>query len=228
MSLKEELLFPIERLYRSLIYPFKRLSLEKKTRSILSPGSYIKNAKLCGRNYLGRFTAFRDGELGYGSYINHHGDFTHAIIGRYTSIGAYVSTAVGSHPLKGHIAMHPAFTDPDCPFGFTFTSEKSFTDSHGYINIGNDVWIGNNVLILDGAEIGDGAVVGAGAVVAGTLPPYSISVGVPAKPIRYRFSPEEIEILLKGKWWERDEDWIREHIKDFSDPKRLSLRYLYE
>ena len=44
MSLKEELLFPIERLYRSLIYPFKRLSLEKKTGSILSPGSYIKNA----------------------------------------------------------------------------------------------------------------------------------------------------------------------------------------
>ena len=78
------------------------------------------------------------------------------------------------------------------------------------------------MVILDGAKIGDGAVVGAGAVVKGTLPPYSINVGVPAKTVRYRFSEEEIKKLLELKWWEKDEKWIRSHIEDFSDVSKLT------
>jgi acetyltransferase-like isoleucine patch superfamily enzyme len=54
------------------------------------------------------------------------------------------------------------------------------------IVIGNDVWIGASVVVTAGVTIGDGAVVGAGAVVTKDLPPYSISVGVPAKVVKYR------------------------------------------
>ncbi len=78
------------------------------------------------------------------------------------------------------------------------------------------------MVILDGAKIGDGAVVGAGSVVKGELPPYSINAGVPAKTIRYRFTEEEIQALLKLKWWEKDESWIRSHIEDFNDVSRLT------
>ncbi len=208
-------------LYRTFIYPFRRLALEKRTGSILLPGSYVRNARLMGKNYLGKGTAFRDGTLGYGSYINSYGDFTHAEIGKYCSIGAYVSTAVGSHPLDGAAAMHPAFTDPASGFGFVYAREKTFRDDTPPIRIGNDVWIGNHVLILDGVTIGDGAVVGAGAVVARDLPPYSISVGVPAKPIRYRFSPDVIEKLLSFRWWDREEEWIRFHIGEFRNAEEL-------
>ena len=63
--------------------------------------------------------------------------------------------------------------------------------------IGNDVWIGANVSILPGVYIGDGAVIAAGAVVTKDVEPYAIVGGVPAKVIRYRFSPKEIYILLK-------------------------------
>jgi acetyltransferase-like isoleucine patch superfamily enzyme len=52
--------------------------------------------------------------------------------------------------------------------------------------IGTDVWLGAGVKVLGGVTIGDGCVVGAGAVVAKDLPPYSISVGVPAKPVDQR------------------------------------------
>ena len=59
--------------------------------------------------------------------------------------------------------------------------------------IEDDVWCGANVTILKGVTIGRGSVVAAGAVVTNSFPPYSIIGGVPAKLIKMRFTPEEIE-----------------------------------
>ncbi len=210
-------------LYRTFIYPVKRFLLECSTKSILMPGSYIsKDSLLEGRNYLGKNAALRGSKLGYGSYINNNSDFSHSDIGYYTSIGANVTTAVGGHPLDSSCALHPAFTNRNKTFGFSYTDKDTYTDRTDRIRIGSDVWIGNNVVILDGAKIGDGAVVGAGSLVKGELPPYSINVGVPAKTIRYRFSEEEIAELLKLKWWEKDEKWINSHIEDFNDVGKLT------
>ncbi len=212
-----------ERIYRILIYPVKSFAVECSTGSIFLSGSYFsKDSVIEGKNYLGKNTAIHGCRLGYGSYINNNGDFSHADIGYYTSIGANVTTAVGSHPLNGYVALHPAFTYKKKVFGYSFADKDTYTDETPRISIGSDVWIGNNVVILDGAKIGDGAVVGAGSVVKGELPPYSINVGVPAKTIRYRFTEEEIQALLKLKWWEKDESWIHSHIEDFNDVRRLT------
>ena len=93
------------------------------------------------------------------------------------------------------------------------------------VEIGNDVWIGSHVLILDGVTIGDGAVVAAGAVVTKDVEPYAIYGGVPAKLIKYRFPPKTIEMLLKMKWWDKEEKWIREHTEDFEDVERFTRLY---
>ena len=213
----------IERAYRIILYPVKSFAVECSTGSIFLPGSYFsKDSVIEGKNYLGKNTAIHGCRLGYGSYINNNGDFSHTDIGYYTSIGANVTTAVGSHPLNGYVALHPAFTYKKKVFSYSFVDKDIYTDETPRISIGSDVWIGNNVVILDGAKIGDGAVVGAGSVVKGELPPYSINAGVPAKTIRYRFTEEEIQALLKLKWWEKDESWIRSHIEDFNDVSRLT------
>lgn len=81
--------------------------------------------------------------------------------------------------------------------------------------LGNDVWVGSNVLINGGVKIGDGAVIAAGAVVVKDVPPYAIVGGVPAKIIRYRFSPEIIEKLLELKWWNLDDEILKEKIGFF-------------
>ena len=81
-------------------------------------------------------------------------------------------------------------------------------DNKGDIVIGNDVWIGYEAVILSGVTVGDGAIIGARAVVTKDVPPYTIVGGVPAKPIRKRFSEDTIASLLEIKWW----DWPKERI----------------
>lgn len=75
--------------------------------------------------------------------------------------------------------------------------------------IGNDVWIGHGATILPGAQIGDGAMIGARAVVAGTIAPYTVAAGNPARQIRQRFTDSTVERLLKLRWW----DWSLERIR---------------
>ncbi len=83
-------------------------------------------------------------------------------------------------------------------------------DNKGDIVVGNDVWIGYEAVILSGVTIGDGAVIGARAVVTKDVPPYTIVGGVPAKPIKKRFSEENIKKLQSICWW----DWPKEKIAE--------------
>nr|MDN4742047.1 CatB-related O-acetyltransferase [Lachnospiraceae bacterium C1.1] len=208
-------------LYRLTFLKIKKFKIEIKKNCIFKSGAYIRNAEFEGRNFLGRNTSFVNGRMGYGSYINRDGDITETDIGRYSSIGANVSTVVGRHPIEKQLAMHPAFTDPDPVFGFSFAKKKTFAENNGRISIGNDVWIGNHVKILDGVKIADGAVIGAGAVVTKDIPPYAVAAGVPARVIKYRFDEKTVEKLLRLKWWDKEESWIRTNIDGFEDAKLL-------
>lgn len=86
-------------------------------------------------------------------------------------------------------------------------------DNKGDILIGNDVWIGYEAVIMAGVTIGDGAIVGTRAVVTKDVPPYTIVGGVPARPIKKRFSEETIEKLLELQWW----DWSPEELAENID-----------
>ncbi len=83
----------------------------------------------------------------------------------------------------------------------------------GPIIIGNDVWIGTGVTILSGVTIGDGAVIGANAVVSKDVPPYAIAVGNPARVVKYRFSSDVIETLLRISWWNWPDDEINDVVR---------------
>ena len=82
----------------------------------------------------------------------------------------------------------------------------------------NDVWIGTNAIILKDVTVGDGAIIGAGSIVTKSVPPYSIVAGNPAKIVKYRFNNDEIEALLKIKWWEWPDHIIEKNIDNFYLP----------
>lgn len=140
------------------------------------------------------------GEYTYGN-VARRGEMNDVNIGKYCSIA------------KGVVV--------DCGFGhnITYASTYPFNSNFGIdvphnvvckgdINIGNDVWIGEDVMIMSGVTIGDGAIIGARSLVTKDVPPYSIFAGSPAKFLRYRFNPFQIEKLLEIKWW----DWGHEKI----------------
>ena len=59
--------------------------------------------------------------------------------------------------------------------------------------IETDCWIGANATILKGVTIGRGSIVAAGSVVTRSMPEYSIIGGIPAKVLKPRFSPLDLE-----------------------------------
>lgn len=54
------------------------------------------------------------------------------------------------------------------------------------IEIGDDVWISASCVVMAGARIETGAVIGANSVVSTPIPPYSIALGYPARPLKER------------------------------------------
>lgn len=79
--------------------------------------------------------------------------------------------------------------------------------------IGNDVWIGFDSLIMPGVSIGNGSIISSRSVVVSDVEPYTIVGGNPAKQIRKRFEPEQIDSLNKISWWDWPIEKITEHLE---------------
>lgn len=84
------------------------------------------------------------------------------------------------------------------------------------IIVESDVWIGRNVTILSGVHIGRGCTIGAGAVVTKSLPPYCVAVGVPAKPIKFKWTIDEI-LIHEEQLYPINERYTRTELEQFFD-----------
>lgn len=179
--------------------------------------------------YVGKGSEVVCSEFGRSSYVANNSSITFAKIGNYCAIGDNVRICLGNHPTRDFVSVHPCFYSKDGQGTPSYVQEDLFS-GHKFIDkggkfvveIGNDVWIGNNVSILDGIRIGNGAVIGIGSVVTKDVKPYSIVGGIPAKLIRMRFEADEINFLNKLKWWDKNEDWIRDNANKFASIKRMT------
>ena len=191
---------------------------------------FTRSSRMCGKsrlegcNFLDKNSILSDSVLGFASYIGHDTVLERTVVGRYTCIGPNVSIVTGVHPTSKFVSVHPAFFSLKKQTGFSYVEEQKFceekyvdAENEIYVKIGNDVWIGNGARVMSGVTIGDGAIIAAGAVVTKDVEPYAIVGGVPAHVIRYRFEPDDIEFLLKFRWWEKGQEWIEKHAEEFED-----------
>ena len=154
--------------------------------------------------------------IGKCTYIASNSRIHLSEIGRFCSIGHDVKIGLGKHPSNMFVSTYPSFYNREFHIPFIKQNEIKFQEFE-LIKIGNDVWIGDRVLILDGVTIGDGAIIGTGAVVIKDVEPYSVSVGVPAKKIKKRFSEKQISFLLEFRWWDKDDVWFQTYSNLFED-----------
>lgn len=101
-----------------------------------------------------------------------------------------------------------------------FVLEETYDEAcgNGGIVVEEDVWIGYGATILDGVHIGRGGIVAAGAVVTKDVEPYTIVGGVPAKPIKKRFSQDVIDQLLALDFSKVDMSFVQTHIEQLYRP----------
>lgn len=149
---------------------------------------------------------FYNSSIGNYSYIARNSIVHNTVIGKFCSIGPNVVIGYGEHPVN-FISTSPVFYED---MGFDLQLEKSSFTGKAKVFIGNDVWIGANVFIKNGITIEDGAVIGAGSVVLNDVPPFAIVVGVPGRVKSFRFNKEIIKELLDIKWWNWDDEDIKE------------------
>lgn len=137
-------------------------------------------------------------------------------VGRFCSLDPTMS-APGNHPGTTR-STHAFFFNP--ALGYVGRREME----SGGVTIGNDVWVGHNAVILPSCtSIGDGAIIGAGAVVHKNIPAFAVVVGNPARIVRYRFSPEKIEEILRDPWWEHDMAGLAARLEEFTRPVEAGI-----
>ena len=175
---------------------------------------YLKHVITNPNITVGDFTMYNDFVNDPTLFENNNVLYHYPINHDKLQIGKFCSIACGAKFLFNS-ANHTLSSLSTYPFPLFFEEwgleKKDVTnawDNKGDIVIGNDVWIGYEAVVLAGVTIGDGAIIGTRAVVTKNVPPYTIVGGVPAKPIKKRFSEETISALLEIQWW----NWSKERI----------------
>ncbi len=175
---------------------------------------YLQNVVTDPSIVVGEYTTYDDFVRDPRDFQKNNALYHYPVNHERLSIGKFCSIACGARFLfnSANHALSSLSTYPFSIFfeewGLPVDDVSRAWDNKGDIVVGNDVWIGYEAVILAGVTIGDGAIIGARAVVAGDVPPYTIVGGVPARPIRKRFSDDVIEALLELRWW----DWRPERI----------------
>lgn len=93
------------------------------------------------------------------------------------------------------------------------TEENKPSGYDADVIVESDVWIGCRVTLLSGVTIGRGATIAAGAVVNKSMPPYCICGGVPAKPIKFYWSIDQV-LEHEARLYPEHKRYTRKQLED--------------
>jgi acetyltransferase-like isoleucine patch superfamily enzyme len=124
---------------------------------------------------------FLDGGQGLeiGSHV-HIASFVSVVGGGRATLADFAGLATGSRVVTGTDHFDGSgLTGPTIP-------EPWRAVERGQVTVGRHAVVGANAVLLPGVNVGEGAIVGAGSVATRDVPPWTIAVGAPARPIKER------------------------------------------
>lgn len=153
-------------------------------------GSYtiisLDKLKIGNATTIGNFVSIFTGNINIGENV---------YIEKYVSIDGRGGVIIEDNVEIGagtRITTHDA--SYSCVFqGYPITEEP--------VKLCKNSWIGTSVVILPGITVGERAVVGAGAVVTKDIPPKTVVVGIPARPIKMVL---DVKNMIKSELLDRE------------------------
>jgi len=191
----------------------------------IHPTCHVVNSHFGEWTSVGAFSQILESTIGDYTYAMEDVTINYADIGKYTSIASHTCINPVQHPMDRVTQHHMTYRRKSYQLAPTDDDEIFAWRRDNRVSVGHDVWIGHGSIIMKGVTIGHGAVVGSGAIVTKDVAPYSIVVGVSAKPIKLRFPPEIIEQLMRTAWWDWPDAWIRERYLAMNDVRAFLERY---
>ncbi|WP_166417069.1 LbetaH domain-containing protein [Cochlodiniinecator piscidefendens] len=172
-------------------------------------------------SHLGRYV-----EIGQGSRITHstlddysycdrYSDIANTSVGKFSNIASFTRIGPTDHPMDKASLHHFLYRSED--YFENVENDQAFFEHRKSrrATIGHDTWIGHAAIVRPEVTIGHGAIVASNAVVTKDVAPYTIVAGIPAKPIRARFSHTITERLISFAWWDWPHDVLRIRLGDF-------------
>ena len=181
----------------------------------LHPECEITDATFGRYVEIGRGSRLAHSHMGDYSYCDRYADIANAAVGKFSNIAAFVRIGATDHPMEKASLHHFHYRSGDY---FDDAPQDEAWFAHRRTRravIGHDTWIGHGAQLRPEVTIGHGAVVAGGAIVTKDVPPYTIVAGIPAAPLRRRFTTDVADRLMALAWWDWSHARLRETLDDF-------------
>jgi hypothetical protein len=185
------------------------------TEPFVHPGCQIVNSSFGAYCEIGENSRVVNSFFDDYAYCDRLADIANTTVGKFANVAAMTRIGPTDHPMDRaslhHFLYRSAYYWDDIPDDADFMTHRASRRTV----IGPDTWLGHGVIVKPDVTIGAGAVIAAGAVVTKDVPPYMIAAGVPAQPLRPRFTPGVADRLMALAWWDWSHDRLRAALMDF-------------
>lgn len=181
----------------------------------LHPDCEVNDARFGTFVEIGRGTRLAHCHFDDYAYCDRYCDVANAAVGKFANIAAFVRIGATDHPMDKASLHHFHYRSGDY-FDDADHDEDWFAHRRARrAVIGHDTWLGHGAQVRPEVTIGHGAVVAGGAIVTKDVPPYMIVAGIPAVPLRARFTADIADRLMALAWWDWPHDQLRNALTDF-------------
>lgn len=185
------------------------------TKPFLHPDCQIEGSRFGAYCEVGRGSRLKNADFHDYAYCDQFADIANTTLGKFANVAAFTRIGPTDHPMANaslhHFLYRSSYYWDDAEDDEAFFAARAARRT----TLGPDTWIGHGAIIRPEVTVGAGAVVAAGAVVTRDVAPYMIVAGVPATPLRERFSRAVAERLLALSWWDWPHDRLRGALADF-------------